>query len=58
MTTPNCPRCGCPPALQLDKEQAFCGNEACDVLAWNPTKTPEELEAHPHIIDARTWEQT
>jgi hypothetical protein len=25
--------------------QAFCGNESCEVMTWNPTQTREELEA-------------
>jgi len=26
-------------------EQAFCGNDECHVLSWNPTLTLEELQA-------------
>lgn len=55
--TSRCPRCGFPPAMQLDPEQAFCSNEACDVLAWNPAKTREELEGDVTVIDASKWEQ-
>lgn len=44
--TPVCPRCGQPPIMVLDEgRQAFCGTEGCAVMAWNPTQTPEELEA-------------
>lgn len=56
---PRCPHCHQPPALLLDDgQQAFCGDEACDVLTWNPTKTAEEMEANKTIIDATRWEQT
>lgn len=50
--TPNCPYCDQPPAFVLDEgRQAFCGNEECHVLAWNPTQTVEELEAHRKVVD-------
>lgn len=48
-----CPHCGRQPALVLDEgRQAFCGNEACDVLTWNAALTPEELSAvEPTVVD-------
>jgi len=50
--TPNCPHCGRPPQLLLDEgRQAFCGTPYCEVLAWNPTQTAEELEANRKDID-------
>jgi len=50
--TPNCPYCGEPPVLLLDGgHQAFCGNEDCKVLTWNPTETVEQLEANRKDID-------
>lgn len=50
--TPNCPHCGQPPLFVFGEgTQAWCGNTDCDVLAWNPTQTTEELEAHRKEID-------
>jgi hypothetical protein len=47
-----CPHCGGPPVLLLDEgRQAFCGNESCAVMTWNPTETAEELEANRKDID-------
>jgi hypothetical protein len=49
-TTPNCPLCDQPPAIVLPgNEQAFCGNAACPVYAWNPSVSLEEnlLSAGP-----------
>lgn len=54
----NCPRCGSPPAMQFDPAQAFCGNEACDVLAWDPQKTLTQLEANVNVIDLRNGGQS
>lgn len=57
--TPLCPRCGSVPWLLLDDgQQAFCSNDDCDVLAWNPQQSREELEASKTIIDAADWERT
>ena len=47
MNTPvglECPGCGKAPAFALS-EQAFCGNDNCGVMMWNPTKTLEEMAA-------------
>jgi hypothetical protein len=32
--------------------QAFCANEACAVLAWNPNRTLAELVADIRRVDA------
>ena len=39
-----CPGCEQPAAAALG-EQAFCGNGDCHVMAWNPSKTLEEMSA-------------
>ena len=30
-----CPHCGSKPVRTFDEGQAWCGNEACDVIVWN-----------------------
>ncbi len=37
-----CPGCGQLAAFALTT-QAFCGNDECGVMMWNPTKTLEEM---------------
>lgn len=39
---PSCPVCGQPPRLLLHPEQAFCGNDDCRALMWNPSLTAEQ----------------
>jgi hypothetical protein len=51
---PSCPRCGKPAVLVVGTEQAFCGNEQCRVLAWNPLD-PESWERE-HVIQLTTRE--
>jgi hypothetical protein len=47
----HCPGCGEPAAMALLPGQAFCGNEACAVLAWNPNRTLAELTEDIHRVD-------
>lgn len=47
---PDCPLCGHPPALVLAGEvQAFCGNDECTAICWNPSLTRAE-----NIADLRS----
>jgi hypothetical protein len=39
---PRCPVCGARSTLVLDPEQAFCEDNECPALTWNPTKTRDE----------------
>jgi len=39
---PSCPVCGQPPHPVSMPLQAFCGNDDCNVLTWNPTKSAEQ----------------
>jgi hypothetical protein len=32
-------------------EQAFCGNEECHVLSWDPTQTLEVLQADMDVVN-------
>lgn len=50
MKSPDCPVCGHPPAFLLGN-QAFCGNDDCTCLSWNPTITPAENLAGASKID-------
>jgi hypothetical protein len=52
----NCPECGEPPRMVLTGgEQAFCGNDGCRILMWDPTQTRAEMLAEGvHEIDLRT----
>lgn len=46
---PFCPLCGQPPYFVLaGAVQAFCGNEDCDVMCWNPSETAEANIAALH----------
>lgn len=38
---PDCPICGHPPHMMLT-DQAFCSNDDCRALMWNPSITPAE----------------
>jgi hypothetical protein len=47
-----CPGCEQPAALALSG-QAFCGNDDCAVVAWDPSKSLVELAANVHRIGER-----
>jgi hypothetical protein len=53
--TPDCPLCGRPPQLIAGATQAFCGNDACTLLCWDPT-----LSLDANLLDAGVvrWEPT
>jgi hypothetical protein len=43
LLTPACPLCGQPPIwLMGNGAQAFCGNDDCTVLTWNPQRTLDD----------------
>lgn len=48
-----CPGCGELAAYALGNSQAFCGNDDCAILIWDPGKTAEELHADMHFVDLR-----
>lgn len=41
----SCPGCGENPMLAVSAEQAFCGNDDCRVMVWNPSQTAEQFWA-------------
>lgn len=45
-----CPGCGQLAVLAF-LEQAFCGDETCRVMNWNPTKTLDEQLEHLGVVD-------
>jgi hypothetical protein len=46
--TPACPFCGQPPVFLLGGgTQAFCGNDDCTLLTWNPSLSLDE-----NLLDA------
>ena len=45
--TPNCPLCGRPPLFAFGNEQAFCGNDDCTLILWDPT-----LSLDDNLMDA------
>ncbi len=54
LACPDCPLCGDPPFMTLAGEvQAFCGNEACEVMCWNPSKTRAENLADAGKVEFR-----
>jgi hypothetical protein len=49
----NCPGCGEPPALTVGGNQAFCGNDDCRILLWDPALSVTENMAGAHEVDLR-----
>jgi hypothetical protein len=50
----NCPGCGKFAAIVMQGgEQAFCGNDDCSVMAWNPTKSLRQMVDSFGKIDMR-----
>ena len=50
---PTCPRCGEPAHLLIGDTQAFCGNESCNVLMWNPLDPESWTREHVvRLVDA------
>ena len=41
--TPRCPQCDSPPMMVFGGgTQAFCGNDDCNTLTWNPTHSLDQ----------------
>lgn len=39
----HCPGCGQPADITIGGTQAFCANDACTVIMWNPAKSITEM---------------
>lgn len=49
--TPRCPQCGHLPMMVLGGgTQAFCGNEDCSTLTWNPSHSLDENLLNTNFI--------
>jgi hypothetical protein len=46
--TPGCPLCGQLPLFALGPAQAFCGNDDCTLILWNPS-----LSLDANLTDAK-----
>ena len=46
LPTPHCPLCGHPPVMVFGT-QAFCGNDDCILILWNPSVSLDE-----NLLDA------
>jgi hypothetical protein len=54
--TPRCPLCDREPMMMLGGgTQAFCGNDDCRLLTWDPTKSADANLANASVAD---WEPT
>ena len=45
--TPGCPLCGQPPRFTVGDSQAFCGNDDCTLILWNPLASLDD-----NLLDA------
>lgn len=52
--TPACPVCGKPPVMVFGGgSQAFCGNDDCSTLCWNPMKSLDDNLLDTHFVELR-----
>jgi hypothetical protein len=49
-----CPGCGQDAALTLSV-QAFCGNDECHVMCWDPEQTLQQFADTAECIDLADW---
>lgn len=50
----DCPGCGRPAAALVVGGQAFCDERDCEMFAWDPAATFEEMAAEGvHVVDLR-----
>ena len=57
LVTPDCPFCGHPPAMVFGGgSQAFCGNEDCTLLKWDPSLSLDENLLDAKMINLQTGE--
>jgi hypothetical protein len=46
-----CPGCGHAAQFTVGDRQAFCGNDGCKILMWDPAKSIAELADDMQVID-------
>lgn len=52
--TPDCPVCSQPPVMVFGGgTQAFCGNDDCNTLTWNPTKSLDANLLDTHFVELK-----
>ena len=52
--TPDCPVCSQPPIMVFGGgTQAFCGNDDCSTLCWNPSKSIDDNLMDTHFVELR-----
>jgi len=51
LACPDCPVCGHPPAFVVGATQAFCDNDDCTALMWNPSKSRADNMRDAGTID-------
>ena len=51
----DCPGCGRPAAMRITGGQAFCDESDCEMFAWDPDATFEEMAAEDiAVVDLRS----
>jgi hypothetical protein len=50
-----CPVCEQSAVIVVSEAQAFCGNDECVVLAWDPRLTREQFHADCQEIELPKW---
>ncbi len=52
-----CPGCKQPPMMAF-ATQAFCGNDECRIMTWDPTSSMDENLDDMGVIDIPTFGET
>ena len=59
--TPLCPQCDSAPYMVFGgdpPQQAFCGNDDCSTLCWNPSKSVDENLMDTNFVELRQREDS
>jgi len=51
MSSQRCPGCDQPPRMVIGDRQAFCGNDDCQVFAWDLEGDPAKFKAKAQVVD-------
>jgi hypothetical protein len=55
--TPACPLCGELPTITIGGgTQAFCGNDGCTVIFWDPSRSLDQNLLEANFVDLRGWD--